>query len=756
MGKAYFILFTLGVFLTNSLFSQTINQGEPFLLREKIKPTIHFFTTPFTDNEQALLKFKENNANQLEKVARFGEEHIVSIDVFGAGEKTILPSGDFIYQFGIRSKKAVSINLIFDQFKLASGVFVHLVDLKNSSFDGAYSSLNNNSSSMLGTEILFSDEVIIEVFVPKEKDGLSDLKIGTIVHGFQNINELAKSLNQSGNCQIDVNCPLGDDWINQRNSVVMMVNGGGFCTGALVNNTSNTIIPYFLSARHCGTTPGGWVFRFRYESPEGQTDCGTTTPSVDGPATMNINGASLLANFQASDFTLSLLNTIPDPNWGVYYSGWDRSDNAATGLTGIHHPNGDVKKISQDNSTALSSSFSGILHNSHWKVPSWDYGTTEPGSSGSPLFDQNKRIIGQLQGGNSYCGAATNDLNDDYGKFALSWVGNGTDDSRLSNWLDPQGLNPLFIDGIDPLVPIYTKDAGVANANILLSDVCGDSIQSSFTLFNSGSDTLFNATIEYGFDGIIDQTYLWEDTLLTFQTTEIKLDRIQLTDGVHTFTAIYKNNGTDENSSNDTTNYSITINKTGEPIFIDLFINCYASENYWEVIDEASGKTITGGPYSDNAITPIQDSFCLELECYTFKIHDSFGDGFTFANCENGSARIKTESGEVLTELLASNANFGALYASSFCVKTNDTTIINKTKNVIIYPNPASTLLKIITTKDLYSSIKITSPTGQIIYEDNAFNDQLKLDVLDYANGIYFIELKGNTEVSVQSFMVNK
>ena len=61
------------------------------------------------------------------------------------------------------------------------------------------------------------------------------------------------------------------------------------------------------------------------------------------------------------------------------------------------------------------------------RVNDWDLGTTEPGSSGSPLFDPDHCIVGQLFGGFAAC---SNDLEDWYGRFYVSWTGGGTSDSR--------------------------------------------------------------------------------------------------------------------------------------------------------------------------------------------------------------------------------------------------------------------------------------------------------------------------------------
>ena len=104
------------------------------------------------------------------------------------------------------------------------------------------------------------------------------------------------------------------------------------------------------------------------------------------------------------------------------------------------------KKISTYG-TALQSIWIGYP-NSHWEV-TWQetsngYGVTEPGSSGSPIFNFEHRIIGTLTGGTSACevggaGAGTGPNEPDwYGKMNQHWTNNdNTPEQKLKAWLDP-------------------------------------------------------------------------------------------------------------------------------------------------------------------------------------------------------------------------------------------------------------------------------------------------------------------------------
>ncbi|MEE9189539.1 MAG: Ser-Thr-rich GPI-anchored membrane family protein, partial [Candidatus Neomarinimicrobiota bacterium] len=88
---------------------------------------------------------------------------------------------------------------------------------------------------------------------------------------------------------------------------------------------------------------------------------------------------------------------------------------------------------------------------------SFDIGITEGGSSGSPLFNQNHLIVGQLHGGAPIDDPCDGTKESKYGRFDKSWEGGGDSFSRLNEYLDPNYSGVTTLIGLDPYAnnPLY-------------------------------------------------------------------------------------------------------------------------------------------------------------------------------------------------------------------------------------------------------------------------------------------------------------
>ncbi|MBL8751032.1 MAG: trypsin-like peptidase domain-containing protein [Planctomycetes bacterium] len=357
-----------------------------------------------------------------------------------------------LWRLRIKSPDASHVNLGFTRFALPDGarLMVYSADYRHilRPFD-----VNDNSpTGELWTPVVFGSEIVVEVYLQTAQRERLLLELTAVNSGYRMFGAGPTALGTDGSatCNVDVSCPSAAPWASEIRSVARITIGGNtLCSGVMVNNTAQDRKNYFLTADHCGAAgnPASVVAYWNYDNK----NCGGPD---DADLSQFSTGAVLRANNAASDFTLLELNSAPNVAWGVTYAGWNRTTatTVSNSAVGIHHPSGDTKKISFENNPTVTTSNGGTTspgNGTHVRVIDWDNGVTEGGSSGSPLFDQDHRIIGQLHSGGSACG---NNLSDWYGKFGVSWSGGGTNATRLSNWLDPLGTGA---NTIDTLVPPY-------------------------------------------------------------------------------------------------------------------------------------------------------------------------------------------------------------------------------------------------------------------------------------------------------------
>lgn len=443
MKKSYLFLLTMVFFLPHLTgFSQISQGGQPlsFQNTQKISDNVPVEIMPAVDVKQMQA---EDSINEVYKDVpwRFGKNIPVSFDLNNSGIWDVLPKGDRIWRLGIKCKGAFTINLTFDNYRLPVGAKLYVYNIDKTNILGAFTDFNNREDSTFATTLVKGEEIVIEYYEPSDPAFHGQLHLNRVTHGYRDSFGYIKSFGQSGSCNNNVKCPEAVTWQNQVRSACMLVtNGNGFCSGALVNNTNQDGIPYILTANHCYSNPSTWVFWFNWESP-------TCPNPQNSPSYNSISGATLKARYSDSDFCLVLMSSVPPASDSVYYAGWNRLDSAASSGACVHHPSGDIKKISYSATPFHSDTWSGTPPDSHWRVD-WTDGITEPGSSGSPMFDQYHHIVGQLHGGPSSC--TSSQKWDFYGKFAMSWEHGTTPATRLKDWLDPTNIAGDTLGGYDP------------------------------------------------------------------------------------------------------------------------------------------------------------------------------------------------------------------------------------------------------------------------------------------------------------------
>jgi hypothetical protein len=682
---------------------------------------------------------------------RFAYGHNVNFTPDNSGSWFEFPNGDRLWRLKIVSKGALSLGVTFAEYHLPEGAKLFIYSSDQLYHIGAFTSTNNKVSGYLGTTPIPGDELIVEYYEPADVSFNAGLTIETVAHGYRDIFKIAKDISQnkgfgdSGNCNNNVVCEEAEDWQNQIRSVALITLGNGtrWCSGSLINNVIEDGTPYFLTANHCtqGQNVSTWVFIFNYFSDI----CDEGGDGNDGILTQSISGSTLLENTNTpgsgnstdpmqTDMALLLLDETPPDEWDVFYSGWDWSGEIPSFAVGIHHPAGDVKKISWDTDPT---GVSGYLDQSgtgggttHWHINDWEDGTTEGGSSGSPLFNDSHQVIGQLHGGYADC---SNNVDDYYGRLTLSF-------QFIQEWLDPDGTGVTSINGW-PSPIVLEVDPGLNGIDGIEPFYCDvDNISPSITIKNYGLTEINAVDIDYFLDGNQIGTYNWTGSLLNGEMDSFEIGSLEISEsGNHVFYTEFDFEG-DMNLNNNKRTvefYSIIGSRN---LTIKILTDDYGSETTWSVNTIDGIKLASGGPYPNDVNDLYVEDVCIPDTCVTFIIFDSVGDGICCGYGE-GSYQILIDTLEV-----TSGGEFGDEESTIACPPIVDAIDeINPLNSILIYPNPAheqiSLMLGDLSQENL--TIHITNLMGQTISTINTSRGEelLKINVKDLPRGMYILEV---------------
>ncbi len=448
------------------------SQNDPRIARTKTAlDQVPVALMPHLDN--AALFAAEMNHRAPGIAPRFAEPIEVSISPTTDGHWEQLANGKSLWRLRIRSAGAKSLNLGFTKYAMPAGGSLILYSPDYQTVMGPFTPSDNEEHEQLWTPVLPGEELVVEVQLPTHSQSALQLELKYVNHDFIGFTEMA-----SGSCNLDVICGAADGWaiVDQYRDIIQSVavistGGSTFCTGFLVNNARQDCTPYFMTANHCGINAGAAPSLVAYWNFQNSTCRQPDSPASGGNGNGQLNdfntGAVLRATGASSDFTLVELDDPVSETADAFFAGWSAEDFAPTDtVICIHHPNTDEKRISFEFDPTFIANYNSTTPNpagTHLTVLDWDIGTTEGGSSGAPLFNRKKQVVGQLHGGAAFCG---NNLQDSYGWFHISWEGGGTPANSLKTWLDPDNTGIITLDGRSALQCSFFVEGSPANISL--------------------------------------------------------------------------------------------------------------------------------------------------------------------------------------------------------------------------------------------------------------------------------------------------
>ncbi|HEX4963543.1 MAG TPA: hypothetical protein VF173_22125 [Thermoanaerobaculia bacterium] len=405
---------------------------------------------------------------------RYAVPQPVHLSPWTSGTWEELADGTQLWRLRIRAAGATSLNLGFTRFRLPEGARLRVYSADWESVVRPFTPEDNAAHGELWTPAVPTDDLVVELTAPAAVRDAIELELGQIGQGYRVFGDSGGINPKSGSCNMDIACLNStDSWLQTSRAVALITIGGSvLCTGSLVNDTAGDLKMYFITAFHCGlnsSTAASLVAYWNYQSPNCRTP---GSPASGGPGGGQLNqfhtGSIFRAENQASDFTLVELDDPPVPAFNHHWEGWDHTSgdvscpqgncyacSPASLCAGIHHPNGNEKRITFSQQAIEPMPGDSTHLWVHWDpdpvfppnpslvIPPQ---VTEPGSSGSPLYNKDRRFVGQLHGGPSACGATGDNLSDYYGRFNTSW-------SVAAPYLDAGNTGASFIDGRDLTLP---------------------------------------------------------------------------------------------------------------------------------------------------------------------------------------------------------------------------------------------------------------------------------------------------------------
>ncbi len=672
---------------------------------------------------------------------RFGFEHHTDLTMANSGSWWTMPNGDRVWRVVLHCPEALTINLQFSNYVLPEGARMFIYN-EAGEVKGAFTAQSNPGHTAFGTVPLAGDRQTVEYIEPANSAEHGALTISTVIHGYRLLGKSEeRSFGNSGPCNVNTICPEGDDWRQEIRAVAHVILGGGVCSGSLVNNCANDSTPYFLTANHCtggNNTNASWVFVFNWESP-------ACTPTANAPMDHSITGCDKLFENPPTDASFLRLSTRPPANFHPYYSGWDKSGSIPDTVHCIHHPSGDIKKISSSNGPFDAQNVNvGNGPADCWHVPQWNSGTTEPGSSGSSLWNQDHRIIGQLYGGQASC---NNNVNDFFGRFDSTY-------QHISQWLGACGQT---LDGLDPelLIPLPV-DAAITSITHVDRVLCNtDSVAPIVTLKNNGTAVITSANINYFINGALQGTMPWYGALQPVQTVNVNLPAIHFQSGVHRLLISVSNPNAevDANPHNDRDSLDLMVNSPGMPTVVQLDLDRFGAETRWEIATTGGFVAYSGGPYtnSPNGYT-VSRQVCLIPSCYVFTITDGGGDGIC-CNFGHGDYRIMDTLGTVL---LDGNGSFTYSQSDAFCVNWVGIREQQGKDGLWVAPNPGDGHFSLTLPEGAgLRQLRVQDALGRTVWSgDTSGQLRMHIDLAHLAGGTYLLVAEGEGRRVVQRIMV--
>ncbi|MFV0484581.1 MAG: T9SS type A sorting domain-containing protein [Bacteroidales bacterium] len=709
--KRHLIIF-LCLFLCSIARAQIRRDGIPqFLPETKSTQNTDIYRTDLLPKEFKNFRISEENLKR-QKSLQFAYPFYSHLNTSNSGKWHKGYGGTEIWTLKIKSADAKSINLIVDSFYLPPSAKLYIWGNEENVSNGYIGAHNNNDSKTVAIFPTKGDIANIQLEVDSNEKAECSFTISQVSHDFYGVFGAMKLL--SGVCEINSNCNTETQWKEPKKAVCHMIIGGiSLCTGTLMNNTKKDFTPYVLSANHCykeNNLERKTLYVFMNETP----NC----LDLDVNKINSISGGIYKASSVNQDYYLTEINRELPIYFQAYYAGWSREPNITSKNACIHHPQGDKKKISISLQTPTIETYSDakLTVDYAWEIKQWNSGTTEGGSSGAGLFDNQGYYRGSLIGGDATC---SNPVFDFFSAFYVNWDFETDSSKQLQYWLDPLGTKPTKLDG-----QFYDDNTCKVETNSGAGD----------TICNSplGISAHIAGTNNMGVTEIVEKFNIASQTPV-----------YQILVGIKNASAVYNKNII----------LNIYDEKNGIPnrlIYTQVFSLANVKSNLWHNFKLSKEIEVSGTFFVGFRMEQLNVSGA-ELSFFTTSKQKSKNSTFYYKLSDTWSNYYATD-GKARSLLIGINQ-------CSYIIDNNDSTNTNNQSYLEIYPNPVSHTIYIKSDKQV-KTIKIIDLAGRVIMQSDLVgylsDDLFTFDISAIPNGFYIVMVSNEETKEYFKVIINR
>lgn len=337
--------------------------------------------------------------------------------------------------------------------------------------------------------------------------------------------------------------------------------------------------------------------------------------------------------------------------------------------------------------------------------------------------------------------------------FFLAWVSERYQGTPTRPILNACELEKTFMSD-EPIYPAMGEVTQRINAS------CSLEKNFDFTLTNIGTDPLTSVKFSAAIAGAT-QEFEWTGELPSGDNTKMDFT-MEIPYGSFNGTLnIIEANGQPFESSVGFAAESqewAEVECEGETTMIKVYIiqDQWGEQITWDIINSAGEIIANGGPYQHligSGVTQANVETLNDIpvnDCYLFRIYDSNNNGIC-CNYGNGYYYIKDANGNRIIE---GDGEYGSMASHLISIKGNTTSVDAVPQETLkVYPNPANDYL---TVEGEMTSLEVYNAIGQRMLAKMVNGNSTRINLSEFNNGIYFLRVNNNGEVTTRKFSVNR